>query len=59
MKVLCLAVLLGLLSPTLADPPILLDKESFASAINANTGKPHFVKFFAPWYVLVGGEGTN
>lgn len=39
-----LAVVVGLAS---ADPPVVLDKDSFAEAIDS--GKPYFVKFYAPW----------
>ncbi len=50
MDVVYLAFLFGLLSPILADPPVVLDKEGFDGAVSQATGrKPHFVKFFAPW----------
>lgn len=39
-----LAVIVCLVS---ADPPVALDKDSFAEAIDS--GKPYFVKFYAPW----------
>lgn len=39
-----LAVAVGLAS---ADPPVVLDKDSFAEAIDS--GKPYFIKFYAPW----------
>ena len=39
-----LAVVVGLAS---ADPPVALDKDSFAEAIDS--GKSYFVKFYAPW----------
>ena len=32
---------------TVADPPVSLDKDSFANTVGA--GNPVFVKFFAPW----------
>ena len=41
---LLLAAVTGL---TLADPPISLNKDSFAETVGA--GNPVFVKFFAPW----------
>lgn len=41
---LLVAAVIGL---TLAEPPVSLNKESFAKTVGA--GSPVFVKFFAPW----------
>ena len=46
-----LGALLALLSVVCADPPAQLDQAGFEAALAG--GQPHFVKFFAPWYVGV------
>ena len=40
-------ILLALLACLVSSEPVLLNKETFSEAVDS--GKPCFVKFFAPW----------